>query len=91
MSEDPSETHCGIRAPILWNDHRGVMSLAARAQDLLSHYPDFGHRREADAVVGARGRQLLDRQSHGRLDRKPEGPVGMAPTTLMQRARYKRG
>ena len=79
MLEDGSQCCRVVWPPALRDDDRGVVGLAARAQDLITHYPDFGDRREADAVVQACGRQLLDRQSNSRLDRKAVAPVGMVP------------
>ena len=84
MLEYASEFCSQFSRPILWNYHRSMMSLAARTQDLISHYPDFGDCREADALIGACGRQVLDRQSNLRLDRKTEWPIRMAPAAAIQ-------
>jgi hypothetical protein len=62
------------------------MGLAARADDLITHYPDLADRREAYSVVRARRRQLLDRQSYRRLDGEPEKSDGVPAATAIQRA-----
>ena len=84
MLKYESEIRRGVSGPILWDNHRSMIGLAARAQDLISHYPDFGDSREADALIGACGRQVLDRQSNLRLDRKTEWPIRMAPAAAIQ-------
>jgi hypothetical protein len=61
-----------------------MICLAARAHDLISHYPDFGDCREANALIGACGCQLLDRQSYRCLDGKTEWPIRMAPAAAIQ-------
>src|ERR1017187_4737926 len=86
MSKDRGEAYCGVGTPVLGDDDCRMVSLAARAQDLITHYPDFGDRREANAVVGACGRKLLNGQTHRRPLGKTEGPIRMAPATLNQRA-----
>jgi hypothetical protein len=58
-----------IGGPVLRYNNCGMVTFAARPQYRITHYPDFGDGREANAVVVAFGPDLLDTQSDLRLHR----------------------
>jgi hypothetical protein len=51
MLKNESELLRGVSTPVHRDDHRCVMGLAARADDLITHYPDLADSREAHTVV----------------------------------------